>query len=254
MSMSFEEILKEQAIEDLREEEVMKQATKNKCIYLFVEGDSEERTFPYLISEAGFDLEKNGIIIANYNGYGNLRHALRLLNKTLSNNRPVIVTIDNDVDGHKTIKKISDEDYLTKLIHIFTIPVENKVKYDNGHKGGSFEEMFNVEHFIDCCFSEVIMEKELINLKSKFYRDFDKKKPWYNQVRKFCALNEYTEFADKKVTLAEYLMEECNSIPKTILKLVDLIKEVRDKYPVKHPYNIELPKVQGLTYFPKEEK
>ena len=235
MSMSYDEIKKEQFIEDLRQEKIINHAKMNQCIYLFVEGVSEEKTFPHLISKAGFDLENNGVIIANYNGYSNLIHALRLLNKTLSNKRPVIVTIDNDVDGHKTIKKISEKEYLSKLIHMFPIPVENKVKYDNGFKGGSFEEMFDVEHFIDCCFSEIIMEKELVNMKSKFYRKFDKNKPWYDQVRKFCALNGDTEFAYKKVILAEYLMEECKSIPKKICKLVGLIKEVRDKYPVRHP-------------------
>ena len=78
----------EQAISDMHFEEVMKQATKAQCIYLFVEGESEERAFPILIEETRLDLENTGVIVANYNGYGNLKHTLRLLNKTLSHDRP----------------------------------------------------------------------------------------------------------------------------------------------------------------------
>lgn len=249
MSMTYEDYMREMAIEDLAEEQVMERAKQFQCIYLFVEGKSEEKTFPYLIKRAGLDLEKEGVIIANYNGNGNLIHSLRLLNKTLSNNRPVIITIDNDETGAKKINKISNKDYKNELIEIFPIPVEDKVKYKSGYTGGSFEEMFKKKHFINCCFTEDIMPQELVKLKSDFIEKFDNRKPWYKQIRKFCAMNGYSEFSNKKVFLAEYLAEDCENVPKAIQKLVNLIKKVRNGHPIKHPYDVELPKVRGLTYF-----
>ena len=97
------------------------------------------------------------------------------------------------------------------------------------------------------------MRSDLLNLKSCFNRIFDINKPWYAQVKKFCALNGFFNFSYLKADLAEYLAEECRDIPKTILMLVDLIKDIRNKYPVKHPDDVELPQVFGLTYFPKDK-
>jgi len=100
----------EQAIQDLHYEAVMDRATKEQCIYLLVEGASEERAFPILLEEVGVELDSLGVVVANYNGCRNLIHALRFFYKTLSSDRPVIATIDNDQDGKQILHKINKED------------------------------------------------------------------------------------------------------------------------------------------------
>jgi predicted ATP-dependent endonuclease of OLD family len=247
MGMSDYDYAQESVIEEMLYEAVMKKAAKEQCIYLFVEGESEEKAFPILIENTGINLEELGITIANYNGSGNLIHSLRLLNKTLSHNRPIIITIDNDKDGGKIIKKISKDDYKNDLLNIFPIPAMETVIYPSGHKGGSFEEIFTAEHFLNCCFSKHIMDSNLVNKKNDFERYFDVSKPWYDQVKKYCANNGFTKFSSLKVDLAEYMAEECDNTPDTITQLSILIKGVREKHPVKNPNDVELPKIKGLT-------
>ena len=68
-----------------------------QCIYLFVEGESEERAFWILLEEGlGINFDKDGVVLANYNGIGNLKHTIRLMQKTLSHTRPMIFTFDDD--------------------------------------------------------------------------------------------------------------------------------------------------------------
>lgn len=121
------------------------------------------------------------------------------------------------------------------------------MEYKSGHKGGSFEEIFTAEYFLNCCFSEHIMDSNLVNRKDGFKKYFDISKPWYAQVQKYCANNGFKEFKDFKVKLAEYMAEECDNTPDAIIQLSILIKEVREKYPVKNPNDVELPKIRGLT-------
>ena len=246
MSMTYEEYAREAAIDDLHGEAVMKEAIKRQCIYLFVEGESEEIAFEILLNSLDINFEEIGLKLANYNGIGNLKHALRLLDKTLSNDRPVIVTYDND-DGQRIKNYINNKDYNKELITFFTIPYKPKVTYSNGHIGGSFEEMFDYEHFINCCFSENIMTEKLINKKENFLAIFDKSRPWFQQVQKFCAQNGYDKFKDNKLILAENLAESCKEIPETMVFLSNVIKKVRKENPVKHPDDVELPQIPGLT-------
>ena len=245
--MTLEDYAREAAIDVLHGEAVMKEAAKRQCIYLFVEGKSEEIAFDILLSYLNIDFEEIGIMIANYGGINNLTNALGLLDKTLSNDRPVIVTYDNDAEGNQVIKNIKKKDYNIELITFFPIPDKPKVKYSKGHLGGSYEEMYDYEHFINCCFSEEIMTEELINKKKNFLAIFNKTKPWFAQIKKFCAKNEYYKFEDNKVVLAKTLAETCEEIPKTMILLSGVIKKVREEYPVKHPDDVELPLVLGLT-------
>jgi hypothetical protein len=53
--------------------------------------------------------------------------------------------------------------------------------------------------------------------------------------------------------LAQALAMECDDLPQTFSRLATLIREVRDKHPVRHPDDVELPKVYGLTYFPERK-
>lgn len=76
------------AISDLHDEAVMARAAIEQAIFVFVEGDSEELALPLLFTDI-LDLEAVGARIANYNGHGNLRAALRLLKATLTHDRPI---------------------------------------------------------------------------------------------------------------------------------------------------------------------
>jgi len=172
---------------------------------------------------------------------------LRIINKTLSNDRPIIVTYDNDDDGQRIVSKICDEDYNQKLITFFKIPQEPRVRYKSGHIGGSFEEIFDYNYFIDCCFMSNIMDIELVQEKDSFFKIFDAQKPWFQQVQKFCAEHNYYKFNEKKLSIAENLAIYCDKLPSTVKELRDLIYEVRDNNPVIHPDDVELPKIPGLT-------
>jgi hypothetical protein len=179
-------------------------------------------------------LNELGVVIANYHGHGNLIHALRLLRKTLSCDRPVIVTIDNDEPGAQIIKKgrslvCADND----LLHFHPIPAGDIVEYPRGHWGGSFEEMFSVGLFLDCCFSLEMMDQTLRGKRNQFEQEFDAAKPWLSQVKRFCHENGNTAFATRKPELAKILATRCDPIPDTVLQLEKLIERVRRRYPVK---------------------
>lgn len=239
MSMTYEDIAHDMALEELHHEEVMRKARISQCIYLFVEGNSEEVAIPILLERCGLNLDELGISVANYNGVRNLRHALRLLNKTLSHDRPVVVTFDNDKEGIAEERKLKQMDIDSDLIHYFKIPSHNVVNFDI-HKGGSFEESFPLDDFIDSCFSSEIMSPNLVSQRNEFLSSFDSEKPWYSQVIQFCTKNNYHEFANKKVLLAENLANNCGLIPQTYLKLAEVLVEIRNQNPVLHPDDIDL--------------
>jgi hypothetical protein len=171
MSMSQDDYSREQAIHDLCCEEKWKKATQDQPIYLFVEGDSEEQALPILLESAGIDLQEIGIVIANYNGIGNLPHALSLLNKTLSNDRPIVLTLDNDMRGKEFLSSKAGRHIDTRLVTVSLIPDSPVVEYTNGHKGGSFEEAFALNHFIETCFLEGIMHDDLVTLRTDFEKN-----------------------------------------------------------------------------------
>lgn len=236
----------EQAYEELHHEEVMRQATLTQCIYVFVEGESEEVAFPLLLERAGIDFEKDGIVIANYNGINNLPHVLRIMAKTLSYDRPIIVTYDNDLDGQRISRKISQ--YASSSHIAFqTIPSNEVVTFKNGHNGGSFEEAFEPSYFIHTCFSNKFMPESISKRKSQFLVEFDVRKPWLSQVCQFCQLNGYKTFGDCKVKLAETLALYCSNIPPSFKELAELIKITRQSHPVRHPDDVDLPQIKGLT-------
>jgi predicted ATP-dependent endonuclease of OLD family len=247
MSMSFDDIMREEAILELHGEAVMKAVTLAQCIYLFVEGESEENAFPILLERCGCDLEKLGIVIANYNGIGNLKHILRLLSKTLSHDRPIVVTSDNDDEGKKMPSVISDLYTNKELVTFVSIPNGQIVKYSSGYWGGSFEESFDSNVFLTACFTKGIINNDLVNLKSEFEDNFDVTKPWYSQIIKFHKDNNISDFVVNKVKLAVELAESCTTVPETYKYLAEVLINVRNKHPVKHPDDVDIPKIPGLT-------
>ena len=79
MATTMEDILYDEMISELYHEAVMKNAALDQCIYIFVEGESEDRTFQMILEDqrCGLAFEENGVVVANYNGIGNLHHAVR---------------------------------------------------------------------------------------------------------------------------------------------------------------------------------
>jgi predicted ATP-dependent endonuclease of OLD family len=235
---------REQAILDLQSVAVMERAKKEQCIYLFVEGESEEKSFDNLLLKCNFDIEKEGIIIANCSGFGSLSHCLNLLKKTLSSERPAIITYDDDPSGKKKIFSLQKQYINDKKIIFFPIPIDPIVEYEKNIKGGSFEEMFDCDFFLECCFSkELLNEKNDSHLK-EFLNTFVKTKPWLPQVKKYFNLIYHPI---NKIELAILLSERITEVPKTIIKLKEKLLEIRKNNPITSPDDVELPLIPGLT-------
>ena len=206
-----------------------------QCIYLLVEGVTEEKAYPELLAKCDLMIEDVGVTISNYGGANNLIHILRLLKKTLSHDRPVIATIDNDYEGSRIVKKLTESDFADKLLTLVPIPCScPKVIYPNGHKGGSFEELFEQNFFVDQVFNTDFMPVEIFRAKEGFLGQFEPEKPWFNQVKRFCAERNYCDFEKHKVDIGIKLSERCKKVPPDIMKLSEIIREVRQKHPVRH--------------------
>jgi hypothetical protein len=199
-----------------------------QCIYLFVEGESEEIAFRILLEEGlGINFEKEGVVIANYNGIGNLKHTIRLMQKTLSHSRPMIFTFDDD--DKKLISKIGA---LPSNFHLFKIPFEPVVKLPNGDFGGSFEESFEPSDFIEACFNTAFLRSKPQISKQDFMGVFDSKKPFYAQMVKFLKTKGLSNYALPKPEIAENMAVSCELEPDTYIKLSELIKVVRASNPI----------------------
>ncbi len=234
----------EQAIQDLHYEAVMERAKKEQCIYLFVEGDSEEKSFDNLLYKSDFDIDKEGIVIANYGGNGNLKNVLKFFKNTLSSERPAIITYDDDINGKKIIKDLKKEFGNDLNLTFFQIPINPIIKYEDGTEGGSFEEMFDKYFFLECCFSDEFLTDSPKYHLNNFINGFNIVDPWIKQVEKyFHSINEKIN----KVDLAIFLSERITTVPETIMKLSYVLKEVREKNPITHPDDVELPQIRGLT-------
>ncbi|WP_259331745.1 TOPRIM nucleotidyl transferase/hydrolase domain-containing protein [Enterobacter cloacae] len=234
MATTIEDIKYEEMIDELLFHEVMKNEAKKQCIYIFVEGESEELVFQPLLKRCGIDFDTMGIVIANYNGVGNLKHAIRLLSKTLSHDRPIIVTYDDDHEGKK-INKIN-----TPLITYFKIPFRPIVTYNDGSLGGAFEESFPNDCFIEACFHSNVIGTDLSCKRNDFCRIFDTSKPWLSQLAQFLSLNGGRPDSINKIKLAENMMHFASEIPETYKELAKIIINIRTENPVKHPEDILL--------------
>jgi len=236
MATTIEDIQYDEMLSVLHYEEVMKNAALEQCIYIFVEGYSEEATFQMLLEESGLDFIENGIVIANYGGIGNLKHAVRLLRKTLSHDRPIIVTYDDDLEGKKKLKHLNDP-----LITAFKVPYRPVVNYSNGSTGGSFEEAFSPECFLEACFQEGVLSPSFSGQPASFLRIFDKTEPWVAQLEQFVVSNGSMASSINKVKLAEHMAETCAPVPDTFMKLAKTALALRKNNPVKHPDDVEFP-------------
>lgn len=237
MSTTMEDIYRDEMLETIHYEIVMEKAALEQCIYIFVEGESEEQTFQDLLEDSacGLNFKKHGVVIANYNGIGNLQHAVRLLRKTLSHDRPVVVTFDNDMEGKRKIKYLDDS-----LFTAFEIPQDPVVKYQNGNWGGSFEESFTPECFLSACSRKGVLPPAFSGSISDFSSMFIQTEPWFPQLAKFVNENGYNAGKINKIELAKNMANSCYPIPRTYIELAKIVLQLREKNPIKHPDDIEI--------------
>ena len=218
MTTTWDDVARDMALQDLHDKTVMERATREQCIFLFVEGDSEARAIPELLYDA-VEFESLGIQVANYNGRGNLPAMLRLLNLTLSFDRPIILTYDNDPESIKSIATCRKQNLISDLVYEFPIPNTPVVTYLSGHGGGSFEESFSSDEFLDSVFHETIMPEQIRSQLKEFQELFDVSKPWFKQFQKFCADRGFPEIREKKVVMAELLAANMKEQPSTYVSL-----------------------------------
>lgn len=235
MSTTIEDIQYEEMLSQLHFEAVMKNEAQKQCIYLFVEGDSEEIAFQPILEKCGLNFDTDGIVVANYNGIGNLKHAIRLLRKTLSHGRPVVVTFDDDLDGKRVSNTINDS-----LITTFKIPFNPVVTYKNGARGGSFEECFTPDCFIKSSFKPLAIDRKVISKESDFYRVFNPLSPWIPQLADFIKNNGGNPGSINKVEIAENMITTCSLVPQTFEELAKLLKQIRVLNPIKNPNDVEI--------------
>lgn len=235
MATTMEDIMYDEIIGSICEEKIMISAAKAQCIYIFVEGESEEAVFHMLLEACGLDFKKHGVVIANYNGIGNLKNSIRLLRKTLSHDRPVIVTYDDDLAGKREVGSIDDE-----LITLFKIPQVPVVRYSGGSEGGSLEEVFSPDLFIESSFEIDVVFNSDQKMKSDFSVVFDARRPWFSQLASFVESRGVRAGSINKVRLCESMAESCDPIPETFKKLAELVLSLRERYPVKSPNNVDL--------------
>jgi hypothetical protein len=232
--MSDKESIEYDVIQDMRAqeqqwEEASKESALEQCIYLFVEGESEEIAFRILLEEGlCINFAELGIVIANYNGIGNLKHAIRIMNLTLSHDRPMIFTFDDD---DKSL--IAGIGSLPSNIHLFKVPYSPTVTLPNGQKGGSFEESFEPSDFIDACFETTLLKANPQVVKQDFSNVFDSDKPFYPQIVQFLKQQGLQSYLPSKPEIAENMATTCVAEPETYVKLAELIKNIRFQNPVK---------------------
>jgi hypothetical protein len=217
----------EMALQDFHDKAVMKRATQEQCIFLFVEGDCEANAFPELLYGSTDLLATLGVRVANYKGRGNLGAALRLLKSTLSSDRLIILTYDNDPESTKSLNGCRKNDLIDNLVYEFPIPLEPVVTYPSGHRGGSFEESFPPASFIAAAFHESILPFTVRSGCKEFMSSFDPLKPWFTQLKKFCAQKGFYQLSKRKTAIAELLLSEIKELPETYVTLRKLIKDVR---------------------------
>jgi hypothetical protein len=238
MGTTLEDIAYEQYLIDRLEEQVWLESRLRYCVYLFVEGFTEERAFPTLFERLNFDFRENGIVIANYNGSGNAISSVRLLRQTLSSDRPILLTFDNDEEGQRIIESplIKSEQAQGRL-WVNPVPdAKREIVYVSGHVGGSFEEMFEQDDFLDCIFMLTEITNEILSMKNEFAERFESQKPWLRQVKTFMYEHGIPNFLESETSKIEFgvkLAKGCKVPPRDIENLVSRLTQIRWKYPIR---------------------
>lgn len=201
-------------------------------MYLFVEGDTEEGVFPIIFERLNYEYDEDGVIIANCGGNGNFSHCIDLLRKTLSNNRPVLITYDNDTNSDSKIQKLKSSHH--DKLYFYSLPFKNnKITFKNGFLGGSFEELFEKEEYIESIFS--IKElNQYIDCKHELLKTINNKSLWFNQIKGFFHNKLNCDIEGYKKKIGMFIAKNCRKIPQEFSEIIDLIKKIRKEYPVKN--------------------
>ncbi len=235
MATTIEDIQYDEMLAELHHEAMMRKEAMKQCIYILVEGESEEVTFKSLLEDCGLDFKEHGVVIANYNGIGNLRHAIRLLKMTLTHDRPIVVTFDDDIEGKAAQKHIKGSQFTP-----FKVPFEPVVTYKNGSSGGSFEECFAPDCFISSCFEADFVPASVRSKEPEFREYFDPTRPWLAQFAKFLDANGGCGNSINKVHIAKAMTSKCSPAPETFEILARTIIGIRDRHPIENPNDVEI--------------
>ncbi len=223
------DVTQELIAQEMQWQEARKDCALEQCIYLFVEGQSEEIAFRILLEEGlGISFSDFGVVICNYNGIGNLKHVIRIMSQTLSHNRPMIFTFDDDDPS-----KVPSSGTLPSNIHLFKVPFSPAVTLSNGLQGGSFEESFKSSDFIEACFETDFMKGNPQISKQDFINVFDSGKPFYAQIVTYLKGKGFSTYTLPKPEIAENMAASCNTEPDTYVELAKLIRNIRTEEPVK---------------------
>ncbi|MFT6910317.1 MAG: hypothetical protein ACJAS1_007045 [Oleiphilaceae bacterium] len=184
--------------------------------------------FRILLEEGlGVDFEKMGIVIANYNGIGNLKHVVRLMSLTLSHKRPMIFTFDDD--NKSLVRSLGKQ---PANFHLFRVPHSPAVTLPNGNFGGSFEESFVPVDYINALFETTLLKLNTQVDKKDFTAYFNPTLPFYDQSVKYLKAQRLQSYLPSKVEIAEHMATECSPVPQTYVELAELIKKIRRENPV----------------------
>jgi hypothetical protein len=227
MGYTMDDARHDAAAEEWFHEQSLEREKLIQCIYLLVEGDSEEIAFPRLLLRAGLDLEELGVVLVNLQGVANASHVIRTLAITLSADRPVVLVVDNDPEGMKALK-YSD---LAKhhLLTTVKVPVAPKVECYDGSRGGSLEEAFDLEVVVRAALRTLNNELGVFDV-GEILAAVDETKPWLAQISQFVRDRSEGFRGVEKTALAELLADEAP--PKTIVDLAQTLLKVRGEHPV----------------------
>ena len=90
-----------------------------QCIYVFVEGRSEEVILESMFNKLGLDLELLSVELVSMGGASNAKHAVRILRRTASKDRPILLILDADTAGIKAAAATDvKDDPLTKVMFL----------------------------------------------------------------------------------------------------------------------------------------
>lgn len=91
----------------------------------------------------------------------------------------------------------------------------------------------------------------MVQAKEEFLKVFKDDRGWFDQTKKFCAQRGHVDLKDIKVELGIRLADTCSEVPPDILKLAEVIREVREKHPVRDP---EMVAMEGILRSKNKKK
>ena len=112
------------------------------------------------------------------------------------------------------------------------MPEHPVVTYSNHHSGGSFEESFDDNDFIDACFNSILLISNPHITKKNFVSIYKNNKPRYSQIVNFLKSQGLSIYLPNKIEIAEEMAVKCAPIPLTFVSLGKLINKIRKIKPV----------------------